>query len=287
MDFGTFARLHGLIIDDLYPSSRIRRCGTVEHPKSKSGAYLYEGDRGWVQDWSNGGEINWWDDERAEPTEAERAEWARRKAERERQQEQLWGKTAIRCRMMQDTTTLTDHAYMHRKGLADVLVPVLPDGEMFIPMRDVKCAALVGAQLIKWLPDEMKFEKKFVHGSRLHGSAMLIGPPTNTELVLCEGFATGHSIDKALRQMRLRATVVVCFNDSNMVTVSKLLHSGRRYVYADNDKSGAGEKAAKATGLNYCMSDVVGNDANDDHKQLGLYAVSAKIMEARQLEVPV
>ena len=35
-------------------------------------------------------------------------------------------------------------------------------------------------------------------------------------------------------------------------------------VIADNDVSGAGEKAARLSGLKYWLSDTVGNDLNDD-----------------------
>jgi putative DNA primase/helicase len=91
----------------------------------------------------------------------------------------------------------------------------------------------------------------------------------------------------AARQMRLNAVVLVCFSDSNMVHVASLLKGGRRYVFADNDKSGAGERAAKDTGLPYCMSPTLGDDANDLHKREGLLAVCALLMQVRRQEVAV
>jgi len=97
---------------------------------------------------------------------------------------------------------------------------------------------------------------------------------------LCEGCATGLSIYEALRLLRLDASVLVCFSDRNMTNVSGLV-SGRRFVFADNDKSGAGLKAAIDTGLPYCMADTEGWDANDLHGRSGLMAVCKKIMEAR------
>jgi putative DNA primase/helicase len=42
---------------------------------------------------------------------------------------------------------------------------------------------------------------------------------------------------------------------------------------ADNDKSGAGEKAAKETGLPWAMPSAVGMDANDLHQRDGLRAL--------------
>ncbi len=85
--------------------------------------------------------------------------------------------------------------------------------------------------------------------------------------------------------MRLNAAVLVCFSDSNMVLVAAQITKGRRYVFADHDKSGAGERAAQATGLPYCMSPVLGEDANDMHVRAGLLAVCGLLMRVRTQEV--
>lgn len=87
--------------------------------------------------------------------------------------------------------------------------------------------------------------------------------------------------------MRLNASVLVCFSDSNMVHVASLLTKGKRLVFADNDKSGAGERAARETGLRFCMSPNVGEDANDVHVRGGLMPVCALLMEARKQEMTV
>ena len=49
MSFILFARAHGVDIEPskLFPSDRIRRCGTVEKPRSGNGAYFWDGQRGW------------------------------------------------------------------------------------------------------------------------------------------------------------------------------------------------------------------------------------------------
>ena len=77
------------------------------------------------------------------------------------------------------------------------------------------------------------------------------------------------------------ASVVVCFSASNMVQVAEQI-PGRRFVFADNDESQTGEKAAQQTGLPWTMADTVGWDANDLHTHSGLFAVVAKIMQCRQ-----
>ena len=79
MNFHEFARAHGLLIRDLHPSERIRRCATENHPNHKNGAYLYTGERGWVQDWSTGEPVQWWQEKDAKPwTDAEKREWSDR-----------------------------------------------------------------------------------------------------------------------------------------------------------------------------------------------------------------
>src|SRR3546814_7594504 len=76
----------------------------------------------------------------------------------------------------------------------------------------------------------------------------------------CEGYATALSIQAALKRLYRRASVVVCFSASNLAHVAKSL-GGR--VVADHDESGTGERAARETGLQWCMPPDVGTDAND------------------------
>ena len=74
--------------------------------------------------------------------------------------------------------------------------------------------------------------------------------------------------------------MVVCFSASNLIQVADQI-KGRRYVFADNDESLTGQKAAEATGLPWVMADTVGWDANDLHMKMGLFAVVKKVMEAQ------
>lgn len=304
MDFKTFANLHGLLVDSPHPSDRIKRCGTEANPRSKNGAYLYTGDRGWVQCWDGDCEVHWWDDMQSKtPTEEERQEWARRKAKREKEQEQLWGRAAVKAGKMMEAAVMSDHPYLHRKGFGDMQALVLkgadtltPDS-LFVPMYDMDSGELIGCQTITWDSDELKFVKKMMFGTRAQGAALRLGPAQTNEIILCEGYATGLSIDKAVRQMRLRAAVLVCFNDSNLVAIANKLKKQkglRVYVFADNDPPQrdpekakknpgmAGQRAAEKTGLNWCASPVEGEDANDLHVRAGLMPLCNLIMEARK-----
>ena len=173
-----------------------------------------------------------------------------------------------------------EHGYLMRKGLKETLGLVLPDGDLMVPMRSMATNALAGAQLIRWNSDERRWEKKMLPGMRARNAIFRIGPKWASETILCEGYATGLSIEMAVRTLRLNAAVLVCFSDGNMLSVAPMARGAT--VFADNDESGAGERAARSTGLPYCMSDVTGEDANDLHQRAGLLAVCSLLVAARE-----
>ena len=75
MSFIDFARANGVDIDisRLYPSENIKRTGTVDKPKSTNGAYYWDGQRGWVFDWSGAAIVIWYENPNAKPwTEEEK-----------------------------------------------------------------------------------------------------------------------------------------------------------------------------------------------------------------------
>lgn len=288
--FVDFARAHGVEIDPskLFASEKIRRCPTTEKPRSTNGAFFWDGARGWVFAWDGEARVQWWNDPKAKAwTDEEKRAWAMKRraaaAEIERKNENA----ALHAQMLIRSTVPGPHDYLMRKGLSKIDGLVMPSGELLVPMRNLATNEVQGAQIIKWLGDEMRWEKKMVPGMRAKGAVLRLGPKTAAETILCEGYATGLSIELAARQMRLNASVLVCFSDSNMVHVASLLTKGRRFVFADNDKSEAGERAAIATGLPYCMSEVEGFDANDVHVRWGLMPVCALLMKARTQEAAV
>lgn len=286
LSFTSFAQAHGVLVGDVYASDRIRRCATELHPRKKNGAYFWDGHRGWVQAWDGDGVVRWFNDPDAKPwTEAEKRAWAaKREAERVRLVRRQQA-AARRAAEMVASATPGRHGYLDLKGLHACTGLVLPDESLIVPMRNLATNALQGAQVIRWLPEDRTWEKKMLPGTVAKGAVLRLGPPRALETILCEGYATGLSIDAAARQMRLSASVLVCFSDSNMALVAPQVR-GKRVVFADNDESGAGERAAKATGLPYCMSDVVGEDANDLHVRAGLMAVCKLLMAVRREVAP-
>lgn len=280
MSFVLFARAHGVEITDLVASDRIQRCATVEHQRSKNGAYFWDGRRGWCMAWDGDGRVNWYDDPDARPwTDEEKRAWALRRQTEAASRERQYENAAMRAAVMLRSTRPGHHGYLMRKGLPDVHGLCLPDGALFVPMRNLRTNELQGAQVIRWLQDEMRWEKKMLPGMRAKGAVLRLGKGFDS--ILCEGYATGLSIELAARQLRLSASVLVCFSDSNMVHIAPMV-KGHAIVFADNDESQAGERAAKATGLPYCMAPTVGWDANDWHAKAGLMPVCAAILNARE-----
>ncbi|KAF3999184.1 PriCT-2 domain-containing protein [Glaciimonas immobilis] len=178
-----------------------------------------------------------------------------------------------------DLCTLETHYYLNAKGLP-AAVGLVADHVLIVPMRNLETNQLQGMQSIEWMPEERQWEKKMAFGMRAKGAVLRLGNRNAAETFLCEGYVTGLSIEMALRRLRLNASVLICFSDSNMAHVAEMVQ-GRAFVCADHDVSGAGEKAAKKTGLRYCMSDAIGEDVNDLHQRAGLMALCKLIIDVR------
>jgi len=282
-DFISFARAHNIEIDlaqGLYPSDKIRRCGTVDKPKSGNGAYFWDGQRGWVMDWSGEARVIWFEDKHAKPwTEEEKRSWAAKRASAASDQDRKYKQAAAEADKHLKSADLKEHPYLTIKGFPDEKGLVIGE-KLLIPMRNVSTDALQGYQAIRWLPEEMAYEKKMLTGMRAKNAVLYLGQRGAAETWLVEGFATGLSVRNALRSVGLPGSVVVAFSASNLVQVADQI-PGRRFVFADNDESQTGEKAAIQTGLPWTMADEVGFDANDLHIKKGLFAVVAKIMACR------
>ena len=282
-DFISFARAHGVEIDPsrLYASDKIKRCGTVEKPRSGNGAYYWDGERGWVMDWSGDARVVWFEDPRAKPwSDEEKRLWAAKRASAATEQEKKYQNAALQADITLRSAKYDEHPYLHIKGFKETRGLVLDD-KLLIPMRNVVTNKLQGYQSIRWDMHEMKYEKKMLHGMRAKNAVLYLGDREAPEAWLVEGFATGLSVRHALRSVGIPAAVVICFSASNLIQVADQI-KGKRFVFADNDESKTGEKSAQATGLPWTMADRVGWDANDLHLGESLFAVVGKIMECRQ-----
>lgn len=276
MTFQDFCRAHGLIVDHL-ESGRWVRVPTTDHPRKKNGAYKYLGDIGWVQNHATQMEVSLWRPDVNAPAIDTQA-IANKAAEFERRMVEGWGRAAAKAKGLIDGSTTAEHAYLHNKGFGD-LRGLVNDDALIVPMRHWRTNDLMGAQTIRWLVDELRFEKKMLSGMRAKGAVFRLGSPQAQRTWLVEGFATGLSVQAALRTLSMRDSVVVCFSAGNLIHVAAKL-AGALFVFADNDESGAGQRAAIQTGKPYCMSGVTGEDANDLHKRAGLFKVATCMRDA-------
>jgi len=284
MSFVNFARTHGVEIHDLYPGETIRRCGTVDHPRSKNGAYFWDGSRGFVWNWSAEAKAQWFNDANAQPlTDAEKAHWRAMYAGVSAQKSDDHRRAATRAAEMLRSAKPGEHNYLHIKGFPDAQGLVAADGALLIPMRSLDSNELQGLQTIRWISNERLYEKKMLSGMKAKGTVFRLGNQSASETFLVEGYATGLSVIAALRSVGLQACVLVCFSAGNLVHVAPLVR-GKCFVFADHDESKIGEKAALQTRLPYCMSPALG-DANDLHVKSGLMAVCAQLMAVRRLEL--
>lgn len=275
MLFNDFAAAHGVLVRDTYPSDKIKRCATTLHPRSKNGAYFFDGERGWVFAWDGDAQVQWWSDENAKPwTDEDKAEFKRRQQQAREERSLLHSEVAKKAQSILNSCETVPHEYLIEKGFPDELGFVAA-GSLYIPMRNVVTNALQGLQVISCRPDRTK---RMLTGMMAKNAVFRFGSKVAEKAILCEGYATGLSIHKAVTQLRLNASVVVCFSANNMVAVSSQIKSGV-FVFADNDQSCTGELSAKMIDRPYTMSDAQGEDANDLMQRAGILAVCKKVME--------
>ena len=279
MSFIDFARGYGVEIDysKLYPSDRIKRCGTTEKPKSSNGAYFWDGERGWVMNWAGEARVVWYEDPHARPwTDEEKRAWVEKRRSQQSDQQRKYDQVALQADIVLRSAKIENHAYLQYQGFSDEKGLVLND-KLMIPMRNVVTNKLQGYQSIYWDLQARKYDKKMLTGMRAKNAVFCIGSRTADEFWLVEGYATGLSVYHALKSCGMTASVIVCFSASNLVAVADQI-SGKRFIFADNDESKTGQTSAESTGLPWTMPDTVGWDANDLHTRESLFAVVSKIM---------
>ena len=284
MSFITFARAHGVEIDPsrFYESDKIKRCGTVDKPNGNNGAYTWDGERGWVQNWADGGKVQWYDNPNAKPlTQQEKQAFVLKRQSSAKEQEEKYVTASIKATGMLRAAKHGLHNYLFLKGFPEGKGLILEE-RLLIPMRNAQTNSVQGLQYIWWNTESRKYEKKMLAGMKAKNAVFKMGQEDAQETFLVEGYATGLSLISALRSIGLKASVVVCFSANNLVQVAPMLN-GKKIVFADNDLSGIGQKSAEATGLPWCMSDLVGEDANDVHKNRGIFALTKIIMKVRKL----
>lgn len=270
MDFIDFARGHGIIINELPPVGVWKRYPTEDHPRKRNGAVKYLGTHGFCQNHALSTVVSLWKAESTNSINMRAIIIDQAKAEQQRKK--LATAAVSKAVAMLNASGNRRHPYLTEKGFPDeqgIVLDIDNQPVLLIPMR---CGgSLVGLQQI-W-PDGTK---KFLYGQRTTGAVFKFD---NKGLnVLCEGYATALSIRAALKQLKVRYTIHVCFSAGNMVRVADMLPPG--LVVADNDVSGTGQAAAASIGWPTWISDREGEDANDHHRRVGLFAFSQSLQQS-------
>lgn len=282
-DFVSFARAHGLRLDHAVADGKWRRVPTEDKPRKRNGAYVLDERGGAVKNWAcMDGFAYWRPDDPSDFVPIDR-ELLRKRAAAARKEEAEKRAMAAQeaARIVKAAQLLTPrpatlargwkpaqeavlaHPYLVRKGLPEA-AGLVHEGFLIVPMRvdGEHHQELVNVQRIA-----EDGQKRFLPGGRAKGAFYRIGPARAREVWLAEGFATGLSLDKALKALYRNAAVIVCFS------AGELHHASATHVMADNDQSGVGQRAAEATGLPWVMPPEVGMDCNDLMVKDGLRAV--------------
>jgi putative DNA primase/helicase len=266
-DLINFARANGLLLNSLPPIGVWKRVATEDHPHKKNGAIMWLGDVAFLQNWAVDEEVIVWKGQAPKGMDVEKI--ARMAREAELKREELQKKAAAKAAHLLNNCQKAFHDYLKNKGFEDEPGNVyVKDGVPYlvIPMR--VGSALVGAQVIS--PEG---DKKFLFGQRTKGAEFVFdnhGPH-----VLVEGYATALSVRAAMKALKMRYTIHVCFSAQNLLHLSKRFPDG--FIVADNDASRVGEQIAKTAGLPYWMSDTTGEDFNDFHQRVGLFRASQSL----------
>jgi putative DNA primase/helicase len=268
MQFLDFCRAHGILIDRLPPIGAWKRYPTEDKPSHRNGAIKFMGDHAFVQNHATETEISVWKAEGDSKIDIDRIRRIAKQADddiRDKQRE-----AARKAAFMLNQCQIGFHQYLEKKGFKDEQGNILKHETegllLLIPMR-------VGHQLVGCQVIGEEGGKKFLFGQRTSNAAFVFdnkGPN-----ILCEGYATALSVRAAMKALKRRYTLHVCFSAGNMKKVASTLPNG--FVIADNDLSRTGQNTAEAIGWPYWMPSEAGMDANDVHQRDGLFKFSQSL----------
>jgi phage/plasmid primase-like uncharacterized protein len=254
MTFEQFAMGHGLIINSLIFDKWVR-VPTDDHPKKFNGAYIFDGQRGAIINFAlHDKHIPYKTDEPYKPDPNAIAKRQQLELDRIQRQHKAKGKAVF----ILGNATQQPHAYLRRKGFEEG--GWVWNGLLVVPMRIN--SSLVGCQLI-----QEDGSKRFLSGQITKGASLMIDNKGRD--ILCEGFATGLSVRRALKHLRVRYRIHICFSAGNMLEIAKTVTDP--LVIADNDLMGV--NTAKKIASRYWLGEA-GEDFNDTEQRLGTACVA-------------
>ena len=246
MRFEEFAFEHGLVIDNLSLDKWIR-VKTLDKPNKLNGAYVFDGQGGAVINFATMEKHAIFKSDK--PYVIDHDKIKRVNQERLDRQEEARRKAVYIVK----SGVLSTHPYLIRKGFPE-------RGLVWKELLVVTMRAggqLVGCQLIDKIGN-----KKFLSGQITKGASLVIDNKGRD--ILVEGYATGLSVRRALKLMKARYRIHVCFSASNMLEIARGLN--RPLVVADNDPVGL--STAQKIASCYWVGEA-GEDFNDFETRVG------------------
>lgn len=279
MDFQTYAKVHGVLIEHVMDDGRWHRVATTTHPRKKNGAYRHCGTHAHVQDHATMLEPALWTPAADEAAKIDHAGIAHRAAMAALQIRRDQDAAAKKAGWILHHCKTEKHPYLESKGFPEEHGNVRVDGDvrkLCIPMR--AGGQLVGLQTIS---DQPGFEKRFLYGQRTRDAVYVMD--NKGANWFCEGYATALSVRAALQAIKVRYRLFVCFSAGNLLSIGK--NHGTGFVVADKDhptnlaplEGGMGWKVATETGLPFWRAPMAGMDFNDYMREEGLFRASQEL----------
>lgn len=268
-EFSNFLRGAGIettapIIGD----GRIQRAYVVgDRRGSKNLSYQLHTDgvaNGWFEHFRTGTRQFWKADKpTAPPTPAEKAEFERKKREREQLQAQKYEQAAIiAAKLWQQATKIENqyqHSYLQKKRITGKYARILADDLLIAVWNDNREISTL--QFI-----DHDGAKRFLTGGKKAGCFAVIGKhhAPHDRILICEGYATGESLHDDT------GNFVVCAMDAGNLepvarVIRQLFENAPITIAGDNDPIGIKSAKAAALACNgaYLIPPVEGTDWND------------------------
>lgn len=309
--FAECLRSAGLEVEAIQADGLLHRCGTMDRPHRKDGAYKAFLDAPasiWWKNWRTGDEGTWTARPEKELTAAQCKALHERirgiRTHNEAEQARRWQAAATLAASIwnRSRTAGDDHPYLQRKEVPAIGLRQTEDGRLIVPVLNPS-GQIQSLQFI--LPDKPAegTDKFFLRGGKTSGGFFSIPAKKGTRdgpLLIAEGYATAASLHLATGYAAL-----VAFNAGNLEAVARTAlgrYPDREILLcADNDcetvKSDgspwnpgreAASSAAQAVGgkLAVCPPhDGRATDFNDLHRLRSLEAVRAVVEAARKQDI--
>ncbi len=306
--FAECLRSAGLEVEAVLADGLLHRCGTVDRPHRKDGAYKAFLDAPaslWWKNWRTGDEGTWTARPEKELTAAQCKALHERirviRTHNEAEQARRWQAAAkLAISIWNHASPVGDnHPYLQRKEVPAIGLRQTEDGRLLVPVLD-QSGRIQSLQFI--LPEKPTegTDKLFLRGGKTSGGFFSIPAKNDTKdgpLLIAEGYATGASLHLATGY-----AVLIAFNAGNLEAVARAARA--RYpdreimLCADNDcetakadgtpwnpGKEAAFRAAQAVGgkLAVCPAhNGKATDFNDLHRQRSLEAVRSVVEAARK-----